>query len=152
MCTLAAAATPSATLIAGWRKLRRTVSASMRRMRYRLSNCSTATLRRCSRPYVADATDGFGVVLFGRPWQRGADCPPARGDHGATFPAFCCGALAQSRQDHAHVRPRGRKRVPALALARHRRQTSLSRLRLHDLLRVPAIGSPSTVALQGVPW
>src|SRR5690348_9359121 len=22
------------------------------------------------RPYVADATDGFGVVLFGRPWQE----------------------------------------------------------------------------------
>src|SRR5690349_15078755 len=23
-----------------------------------------------ARPYVADATDGFGVVLFGRPWQE----------------------------------------------------------------------------------
>src|SRR6187551_313875 len=89
-----------------------------------------------SRPYVAQATDGFEVVLFGRPWQESAGYgPPAVGHHGATFSAFCCGTLA----------------VPALALARYRRQTSLSRLRLHDLLYVPAIGGPSTVALQGVP-
>ena len=27
---------------------------------------------RVLRPYVADATNGFGVVLFGRPWQEGA--------------------------------------------------------------------------------
>src|SRR5690349_9660961 len=27
-------------------------------------------LGRNTRPYVADATDGFGVVLFGRPWQE----------------------------------------------------------------------------------
>ena len=38
---VAASATPSATLMAGWRNVRKTVSASMRRIRFRLSTCAT---------------------------------------------------------------------------------------------------------------
>ena len=45
ICTQAASATPSATFMAGSRSLRRTVSASTRRIRYRLSKCSTADFR-----------------------------------------------------------------------------------------------------------
>src|SRR5215831_12995362 len=44
---VAASATPSATLMAGSRNARKTVSASMRRMRFRLSSCATLVLRRC---------------------------------------------------------------------------------------------------------
>jgi hypothetical protein len=45
---------------------------------------------------------------------------------------------------------RGVENVPAPALAHQRRQAGLSRLRLHDLLRLPAIGHSTTMALQGV--
>jgi transposase len=45
---------------------------------------------------------------------------------------------------------RGRERVPAPALARHRRQAGLPWLRLHDLLRLPTTGGPTALALQGV--
>jgi len=49
-------------------------------------------------------------------------CPLVIGPHGAALPAFCRRALAQRRQGHAHVRQRGRDRVPAPALARNGRQ------------------------------
>jgi hypothetical protein len=73
------------------------------------------------------------------------------GDDGAAFPAFSGGALTQRRQDHAHVRPRRRQCVPPAALARNRRQPGVSRLRLRDLLRLPAPVRPSAMAVQGVP-
>jgi transposase-like protein len=39
------------------------------------------------------------------PW-RVLVSPLVIGPHGAALPAFCCGSLAQRRQDHAHVRQR----------------------------------------------
>jgi len=77
--------------------------------------------------------------------------PLVIGSHGAAFPAFGRRALAQRRQDHAHVRHRRGKRVPAPALARDGRKTCLSGLRLRDLLRVPAACRPAAMALQGLP-
>src|SRR5271166_2122327 len=73
------------------------------------------------------------------------------GPHGAALPTVRGGALAQCRQDHAHVRSRCRERVPSAALARNRWQTGVPRLRLHDLLRVPPVGGFSAMALQGMP-
>ena len=103
------------------------------------------------RRYVAAATGEIGVVLLGRSWQESAGLVLSAGQHGATLPAFSFGTLPERCQDHAHVRQRGGERVPAPALARHRRQTGLSGLWLHDLLRVSAIDHWSALALQGVP-
>src|SRR5205823_2734770 len=50
------------------------------------------------------------------------------GAHGAAFSAFGRRAFAQLRQDHAYVQPRRRKRFPAPALARDRRQAGLPAL------------------------
>ncbi len=77
--------------------------------------------------------------------------PLVIGPHGAAFPAFGQRALAQRCQDHAHVRRRGRGRVPAPALARNGRQACVPGLRLHGLLCVPAAVRPAAMALQGVP-
>jgi hypothetical protein len=85
------------------------------------------------------------VVPGGRPdWLSPGRC------YGTALSSIRSGTLAQRRQDHAHVGPRGRERVPAPALARHRRQAGLSRLRLHDLLRLPATDRPAALALQGM--
>ena len=84
------------------------------------------------------------VVPGGRPdWLSPGRC------HGTTLSSIRGGTLAQRRQDHAHVGPRGRERVPAPALAHHRRQAGLPWLRLHDLLRLPTTGGPTALALQG---
>jgi hypothetical protein len=69
---------------------------------------------------------------------------------GTALSSIRSGTLAQRRQDHAHVGPWGRERIPAPGLARHRRQAGLPWLRLHDLLRLPTIGGPTVLALQGV--
>ena len=72
------------------------------------------------------------VVPGGRPdWLSPGRC------HGTTLSSIRSGTLAQRRQDHAHVGPRGRERLPAPALGRHRRQAGLPRLRLYDLLSCP---------------
>src|SRR4051795_8995018 len=99
------------------------------------------------RPYVARATSEVRLVLGPFLWQEGNTGSRAAGCHGATLSALRRGALAQRSEGHAHVGWRGRGCVSAPALARDRRQAGLSWLRLHDLLRLPAVGRPAALAL-----
>src|SRR3954452_14248174 len=62
----------------------------------------------------------------------------------------CGSAFAQRGQDHADVGRRHHQRVPSPALARDRWQAGLPRLRLHHLLRLPAVGGPAALTLQGL--
>jgi transposase len=89
----------------------------------------------CSSCHRRNLGCTFRLILAG----RCRVCWLSAGDHGAALPAFCGGALAQRRQGAEDVRSWGRERVPAPALARDGRQTRVPRMRLHDLLPVPAI-------------
>src|SRR6185369_16903479 len=73
------------------------------------------------------------------------------GPDGSTLPAVRGRSLAQPGQGRADVRARRRERVRAPALAADRWQAGLPPLRLPDLLRLPPLGTPAALALQGLP-
>src|SRR5208337_1600318 len=83
------------------------------------------------RSYVASAT---ALDVRSRPSHVPYMFTVRGGSHGSALPLVRRGSLAQSGQGGADVRPRRRKRVPAPALARDRRQAGLPELRLPGLL------------------
>jgi hypothetical protein len=113
--------------------------------RYRAANGYVATTTsREFMPKIGNCTLPPAVPGGCRVGSLGAE------QHGTALSSVAAARPPQCRQDHAHVGPWGGKRVPAPALARHRRQVCLSQLRLYDLLRLPAIGQSTAMALQGV--